>query len=237
MGNRTGFTKHTTTGDTSTSYTRPPAGSTGAHQLTKATTTAPTGTTTTNSYTYDAAGNTLTRALAGQSKQTLTWDGEGRLASLTAGTTKHSYTYTADGARLVRREAGTTTVYLPGGQEITRTGSTTSAIRYYAFNGTVVASRTTTGAAGVTTIVGNSQHTPQLAVNNATNTPTRRHHDPYGNPRDKNPVTWVGDHGFLDKPTDSTGLTHIGARYYDPTIGQFISVFCKFFVGRSAVRF
>lgn len=212
-----------TAGDVSTGYTRPVAGSTGAHQVTKAVTTPASGAAKTDTFTYDAAGNTLTRALAGQSKQTLTWDAEGRLASLTAGTTNHSYTYTADGDRLVRREANTTTVYLPGGGEITRTGSTTSAIRYYAFNGNVVASRTTTGAAGVTTVVGNSQHTPQLAINNGSNTPVRRHHDPYGNPRDKTPVTWVGDHGFLDKPTDSTGLTHIGARYYDPGLGQFIS--------------
>ncbi|WP_454300483.1 RHS repeat-associated core domain-containing protein [Salana multivorans] len=34
---------------------------------------------------------------------------------------------------------------------------------------------------------------------------------------------WVGDHGFLDKPTDTTGLTQIGARYYDPVLGAFIS--------------
>jgi RHS repeat-associated protein len=38
------------------------------------------------------------------------------------------------------------------------------------------------------------------------------------------PTTWAGDHGFLDKPEDTTGLTAIGARYYDPTTGRFISV-------------
>lgn len=212
MGNRTGYTTHATTGNTSTSYTRPPAGSAGAHQITTAVTTSASGAKTTNSYTYDAAGNTLTRALAGQSKQTLTWDVEGRLAGMTAGSTAYSYIYSADGDRLIRREGSSRTVYLPGGGELTRTGSTTSAVRYYTFNGDVVASRTAQGSAGVVSLVGNSQHTPQLAVNNATNAPVRRHHDPYGNPRDKSPVTWMGDHGFLDKPTDSSGLTHVGAR-------------------------
>ena len=37
--------------------------------------------------------------------------------------------------------------------------------------------------------------------------------------------TWPDDNGFLGKPQDdTTGLTHIGARAYDPTTGRFISV-------------
>ncbi|PJI95198.1 RHS repeat-associated protein [Luteimicrobium subarcticum] len=36
--------------------------------------------------------------------------------------------------------------------------------------------------------------------------------------------TFPGDHGFLDKPTDATGLTQVGARYYDPAVGRFVSV-------------
>ncbi len=36
---------------------------------------------------------------------------------------------------------------------------------------------------------------------------------------------WPDDKGFLGKPADTTtGLTHVGAREYDPTIGQFLSV-------------
>ncbi|WSJ43475.1 RHS repeat-associated core domain-containing protein [Streptomyces sp. NBC_01317] len=41
----------------------------------------------------------------------------------------------------------------------------------------------------------------------------------------REPPTRPDDKGFLGKPTDrTTGLTHIGAREYDPGIGQFISV-------------
>ena len=36
--------------------------------------------------------------------------------------------------------------------------------------------------------------------------------------------TWVGDHGFLDKPEDTSALTAIGARMYDPVLGKFITV-------------
>lgn len=49
--------------------------------------------------------------------------------------------------------------------------------------------------------------------------------DPFGNERGT-AVTepWVDDKGFLGKPVDaSTGLTHIGAREYEPENGRFIS--------------
>ncbi|WP_189529792.1 polymorphic toxin-type HINT domain-containing protein [Streptomyces roseolilacinus] len=55
---------------------------------------------------------------------------------------------------------------------------------------------------------------------------THRRFDPYGNPRGTEPTSWVDRHTFLgvgiDDPT--TGLTHIGAREYDPVTGRFISV-------------
>ncbi|MGW1591421.1 RHS repeat-associated core domain-containing protein [Streptomyces sp. NPDC002386] len=39
------------------------------------------------------------------------------------------------------------------------------------------------------------------------------------------PASWPDDKAFLGKPADgTTGLTHVGAREYDPTLGQFISV-------------
>src|SRR5690606_9919060 len=37
--------------------------------------------------------------------------------------------------------------------------------------------------------------------------------------------TWVDDRGFLGKTHDEdTGLTHVGAREYDPVLGAFLSV-------------
>lgn len=47
--------------------------------------------------------------------------------------------------------------------------------------------------------------------------------DPWGNPRGTSPA-WPTDRGYLNKPTDATGLTSVGARYYDPAFGRFISV-------------
>lgn len=228
IGNRTGRTETdaadaqsvtTYTYDTSAAPDSP-----GPHQLLGMTTTG--ATPGTGSFTYDATGNTITRDPVDRDPQTLTWDAEGRLSAVDGtGTDDASFVYTADGDRLIRREAGTTTVYLPGGQELTYTTDTgvKAGTRYYYFNGQTVAVRTGPGHGDVTTLVSDPHGTAQIAVDNADNQLTRRYFDPYGQPLTDG-TDWAGDHGFLDKPTDDTGLTHIGARYYDPTTGRFISV-------------
>lgn len=119
-----------------------------------------------------------------------------------------------------------TTVYLPGGQELRLDQSTgkVTATRYYAFAGQTVAMRTGPGGTAVTSLVSDPHGTATIAVANTTAaTLTVRRFDPYANPRGPQ-VTWPGDHGFLDKPVDATGLVAIGARYYDPALGRFISV-------------
>ncbi|MFG2941350.1 RHS repeat-associated core domain-containing protein [Streptomyces sp. NPDC048282] len=53
---------------------------------------------------------------------------------------------------------------------------------------------------------------------------TRRYTKPFGEARGSTLASWPDDKGFLGKPADAeTGLTHIGAREYDPTIGRFLS--------------
>ena len=50
---------------------------------------------------------------------------------------------------------------------------------------------------------------------------------PFGSPRGAQPADgdWYGEKGFVGGTVDkSTGLTHLGAREYDPAIGRFISV-------------
>ena len=79
------------------------------------------------------------------------------------------------------------------------------------------------GTAGVSTLVGDHHGTAGLSIANTTRQVSRRYTDPYGAPRGTAP-SWAGDHGFLDKPTDTTGLVAIGARYYDPALGRFASV-------------
>lgn len=83
--------------------------------------------------------------------------------------------------------------------------------------------RTGTGSANVSTMVPDPHATAEIAIVNKTGALTQRRMDPFGNARGSTP-TWPGDHGFLDKPVDATGLVQVGARYYDPTTGRFVSV-------------
>ena len=219
VGNRTARVSRSAAGATTTTYSYAP----GTHQVTGAISSGPGGVVS-SSFAYDEAGNTTTRDVGDDAVQTLTWDAEGELAQVTAGSATDSYTYTADGERLVRRQGGSTTVYLPGGQELTATGGVVTATRYYSFNGQVVAVRTGPGTTGVSTLVADHHGTAGLSINNTTRAVTRRYTDPYGAPRGTAPAAWVGDHGFLDKPVDDTGLVAIGARYYDPALGRFVSV-------------
>ncbi|MCA5892538.1 RHS repeat-associated core domain-containing protein [Isoptericola sp. NEAU-Y5] len=225
VGNRTAVVEHATAAggtDTTLAYTYPAAGSAQAHAVSSVTAS---GTASgTSSYSYDATGNTTTRQVAGKTAQTLTWDAEGELSKVAEGdTTKGQFVYTADGDRLTRTQDGTTTVLLPGGMELSLSGTTVTAQRYFAFNGQSVAVRTDAGASGQTTIVADHHGTGVLQVAQANNSVSRRYTDPYGQARGA-AAAWTGDRTFLDKTADATGLVAVGARYYDPIIGRFISV-------------
>jgi RHS repeat-associated protein len=235
LGNRTSETRHASAGDTVRTYTYPTPGGVRPHALTQVAETGPGGSKTYR-YSYDNGGNTTCRPITtatntctptpGTGSQSLAWDNEGRLTSVTpTGGSTSSYLYDADGGRLLRRESGVTTVYLPGGQELRLTTATgaKAAQRYYTFGGRTVAVRTAPGLAGVSTLIADHHGTAELSIANTTNVLTQRRHDPFGKPRGSTP-SWPSDHGYLDKPKDVTGLTHIDAREYDPVLGRFVSV-------------
>ena len=106
------------------------------------------------SYSYYEAGRQSKRQLAGAPQQTLTWDSEGELQTVTAGSSAASFVYDGNGDRLTRTDSSGTTVYLPGGQEILVTADgVKSATRYHGFDGQTVAVRDTSGLGGVTSLV------------------------------------------------------------------------------------
>ncbi|MEH1123040.1 polymorphic toxin-type HINT domain-containing protein [Micromonospora sp. CPCC 206061] len=220
-GNRTSEVRHATTAggvDTTSRYTNPAAGDARPHTLSSMTRSGGSGARL-DEYRYDAAGNTITRKIGGNS-QTLAWDPEGHLASVTAegaGTT--SFLYDADGNRMIRREPASTTLYL-GAMELTLKSGSVQATRYYSFAGQTIAVR-----AGGTLrwLVGDHNGTAQLSVDPASLAVTRRRFLPFG--EERSTVSWVGDKGFVGGTKDpTTGLTHLGAREYDPVTGRFLSV-------------
>ncbi len=220
IGNCTSTTDHTTAGAEAQNYAYPASGQGRPHAVASVRSGASQST-----FGYDETGKTAVRDLPGQGTQTLTWDVEGERDSVEqAGTQGVNFIYTADGDRLVRTQEGVTTVHLPGGQELALTASDQQeATRYYSFNGETIALRTGPRFDDVTTLTSDHQATATAAVTNISCGITRRYGTPFGSERGQTSAM-PGDHGFLDKPEDTTGLTSIGARYYDNTTGHFISV-------------
>ncbi|MFD3336671.1 RHS repeat-associated core domain-containing protein [Streptomyces sp. NPDC058700] len=197
----------------------------------KATTTDGNCTDETTRYTYDATGNTTARVeTAGSTTtQSLIWSAEGKLTKLTEGTATTDYLYDADGELLIRRATGTTgeTVLYLGATEVHLKGTKRWANRYYSVSGPAIALRTNeSGTEKLHFLAADHHGTGNLSITgDATQVLTKRYTTPFGAARGTTGGTWPDDKTFLGKPTDTgTNLTHIGAREYDPTVGQFISV-------------
>ncbi|WP_241845543.1 polymorphic toxin-type HINT domain-containing protein [Streptomyces sp. CB02261] len=197
----------------------------------KATTTDGNCTDETTRYTYDATGNTTARVeTAGSTTtQSLTWSAEGKLTKLTEGTSTTDYLYDADGELLIRRASGTSgeTVLYLGATEVHLKGTKKWANRYYTAAGSTIALRTNeTGTEKLHFLAADHHGTGNLSLTgDVTQALTKRYTTPFGAARGTTSGTWPDDKAFLDKTADTgTNLTHIGAREYDPTLGQFVSV-------------
>ncbi|MER7250319.1 polymorphic toxin-type HINT domain-containing protein [Kribbella sp. NPDC000426] len=95
--------------------------------------------------------------------------------------------------------------------------------REYSIDGQAVATRSS--ITDLKWLVPDHHETTSVAVDSKTLAVTTRYTTPFGEIRGNDPASWPDDHGFLDKPQDkTTGLTQVGAREYDPTIGRFLSV-------------
>ncbi|MFJ9936681.1 polymorphic toxin-type HINT domain-containing protein [Streptomyces virginiae] len=244
IGNRTKLVKKDVTGnaakDTTVTQTfgagpntpstdpKTGGGTGGPHALMKSTETSTAGTKVT-SYTYDAGGNTASITSTPGTK-TLTWNDQGKLDKITgtgesAGT---SYLYDTGGNQLIRRDPGKTTLNL-GTDQITLDTATgkVSNVRTYAAPGGLSITRTTTAGKSSLSYQASDHHGTNGVQFNATDLAhVRRPADPFGNERGTQPApgTWAGDKGFVGgTKEESTGLTLLGAREYDPTTGRFIS--------------
>jgi RHS repeat-associated protein len=216
LGNRLTQTDYDPAGNTTWTSTITTSDGTSPHQTDSITATGPQAQTTLRAFTYNDLGQTTARTTATGDTQTLTWDPEGHLATITEGTDTTSYLYDADGNRLIARTPTQTTLYLPGTELTKPTTGSVSCTRYY--DG---ATRTSTG---LTWTINDHHGTGTIQINATTLTPQRARSLPYGQPRGTQPSTWIGTKGYVGGTKDNTSLTHLGAREYDPTTGQFISV-------------
>lgn len=250
-GTRTSETQHDVTGDIAKdkirTYTYPTAGAPHPHALQNTSTrTGTSGSPVAETYAYDDAGNTTERQLnpspALSDNQALVWDLEGHLAQLadtvtaktdqSMVTTKKTtdYVYDASGNRLTGHVLDTanptaenTTLYLGTTElNLVKGAAKPTATRYYPL-GAATAVRTDDNR--VTFQVTDQHGTADTNINAADGTLSQRRTAPFGQSRGTPPSSWAGTKGFVGGTQDSqTGLTHLGAREYDPDTGRFISV-------------
>lgn len=178
-------------------------------------------------YDVDSAGNTTTRP-EGTAAQSLVWSDENRLSSLTENGKTTDYLYGADGTLLIRATQDGERVLYAGATELhLRADGTAWAQRHYGSDDLTVAVRSNeSGTNQLSYLVADEHGTAALALDATDQAYSRRYLTPFGAQRGSTTGTaWPDDKGFLGKTTDTgTGLTHVGARQYDPVIGQFISV-------------
>ncbi|MFF7459589.1 RHS repeat domain-containing protein [Kitasatospora sp. NPDC008115] len=156
----------------------------------------------------------------------LTWDVEGKLASLTQGTATTTYVYDADGNQLLRRNPGKVTVNLGGGDELTYNTITqvSTGTRYYGIPGGITLVRQ--GPNKLTYQFADHHGTNSLSIDRTTLAESRRATDPFGALRGPASLStpWSGDKGFVNGLKDDiTGFTNLGARQYQPSTGRFLS--------------
>lgn len=219
-GNRTTATQHGVgaTDDTASTYSYPGGGSANPHGVTSVDNG---GSGAADTYGYDAAGDTT--AMPGE---VLTYDADGRIATITKASKTQSDVYDADGTLLVQNDPDAGTTLFLGNTEVHRTADgTITATRTYTLDGTAVDERTTEGGSNkVFSLDTDIDGTADLEVGASDQTITRRWVDPFGNQRGTAP-SWSSSHGFLNKSQSAlTGLAQLGARAYDATLGRFLSI-------------
>ncbi|MGW8363767.1 RHS repeat domain-containing protein [Streptomyces wedmorensis] len=219
LGNRT--EQSDKLGGVTTAYTHPAAQADRPHAVQQATVTGGPDNGRVSTFQYDATGNTTQRTI-GTKVQDLAWDAEGHLATLTEAGGITSYVYDADGDRLTAKNAdGSSVLSLPNGDELkVAANGTKTATRYYTHGGETVAVRT---GPTISYLVGDHQGTAMTAIDAATLGVTHRKQLPFGELRTSQSGLF-GTRGFVGGTNDPTGLTHLGAREYDPTTGRFLSV-------------
>jgi len=149
--------------------------------------------------------------------QILTWDAENRLTAVTEGSTTTQFIYDGDGNRVKKIEGGQTILYVNQYYEVNLT--TSNITSYYYLGGRLIA-QSENGT--LSYIHQDSLSSTSLMTDSlGTQVGSTVKYLPFGEA--KSTVTVPTDKLFTGQRLDQTGLYYYNARYYDPTIGRFIS--------------
>ena len=163
------------------------------------------------SYSYDANGNMVTRG-----SQSLAWDANNRPISITTNGTTAYYVYDGDGNRVMQTENSQTTLFVNQYYNINLATSTNTS--YYYLGSQLIAQSVNStlqyihqDELGGTSVMSNSSGTLLGTIK----------YLPFGDCLQSPDLPT--DKLFTGQILDNTGLYYYNARYYDPTIGRFIS--------------
>lgn len=163
-------------------------------------------------YAYDANGNMTTRG-----SQTLTWDAENRLVGVSDNGTTMSAVYDGDGNRVKKTEGSSTVLYVNRFYEKDLSSSVETT--HYYLGGREVAYRKGTA---IEYVCQDHLGSTVLTVDSSGGTLGTVAYSPFGATRSSSGALNT-DELFTGQRLDQTGLYYYGARYYDATIGRFIS--------------
>jgi len=167
------------------------------------------------SFSYDLNGNQLSRATSGATDRTLGYDADNRPVSVTLDGTTTAYLYGPDGELLKKLTPSGTTLYL-GDSERDPAGSWTDYV-------TADVKR----AAGALNWLHRDHLSSVRRITDATGALTRSSvYQPYGKQTETvvAPLSPAEPKGWIGERTDpETGLTYLHARYYDASLGRFLS--------------
>jgi len=164
------------------------------------------------SYTYDANGNMLTRG-----GQSITWDVDNKPVSITEGGNTSTFVYDSNGNRWMKTDGGETVLYLNKYCEFNI--NTWVLTNHYYLGGREVAYRNNNDVRFV--------HQDHLSGTSVTTDSSGAvvasiKYFPFGVCRNSQ-GNLDTDKLFTGQRLDDTGLYYYNARYYDATIGRFIS--------------
>ncbi|MCD0445945.1 hypothetical protein LO763_20245 [Glycomyces sp. A-F 0318] len=207
-------------GDTRT-YTYPAAGSSQAHAPTQVASDDGTN----SFFTYDAAGNLLSRDIGG-TIATFEWSAEGHNTAISKGGLQTRMVYDTEGQRIVRDDGDTATLYLPETEIVwNKQTDTFDTTRYIQHAGDTIATCKGTSMSLWRFIGADPHGTATHSVNAAAHSGENvRYFDPFGLTRGERSGEWYGQQSYVGATADPTGLMQMGARAYDPLYGRFIEV-------------
>ena len=180
---------------------------------------------TTTSYSYNADGEQLSAVTGGSTTASGTWNGAGQLTSYdNAAGDMTAASYDGDGLRATATYGASTQGFVWNDVSTLPQVLMDSGNAYIYTSGVAPAEQVNLATGSVTYLVTDSLGSVRGVVNSSGTLTVATSYDAWGNPETTGGLTVSTPFGYAGGYTDPTGLVYLVNRYYDPQVGQFISV-------------